>query len=157
MVLRSPKRLILSLLASYAAAALGSLATFPSIPTWYAGLHKPAFNPPNWIFGPVWSVLYTLMGIALYLVWVKKSKRPKRVAYILFGTQLALNTLWSVVFFGLHSPAVGVIIILALLLAIVATMISFWRFSRAAALLLVPYVAWVSFASALNIAIAAHN
>ena len=92
-----------SILASFAAGAIGSLATIPNIPSWYAGLDKPPFLPPNEIFGPVWSLLYTLMGIALAMVILHKAK-DKKPAYIWFGIQLTLNTLWSIVFFGLHLP-----------------------------------------------------
>lgn len=156
-MIRSPKRLALSLLISYGAAALGSLATFPSIQGWYAELAKPDFNPPNWVFGPVWTLLYTLMGVALYIVWQQRSKQSKRLAFIFFGLQLALNTLWSVVFFGLHLPLLGVAVIVTLLLAIILTATMFWQFSKLAASMLIPYVAWVSFATALNIAIAVLN
>lgn len=157
MVIRNPRRLIVSLIISYAAGALGSLATFPSIQGWYAGLDKPYFNPPNWVFGPVWTLLYTLMGIALYLVWQQRSKHAKRPFYVLFGIQLALNTLWSVVFFGLHQPLLGVGVIVLLLLSIIVTAALAWKVSRPAAYLLLPYIAWVSFATALNIAIAVLN
>lgn len=150
-------KLVISIAASLAAGAVGSLATIPNIPSWYAALDKPWFNPPNWIFGPVWTTLYILMGISLYLVWVARSKEQKRTAYILFGAQLFLNALWSIVFFGLHEPLAAVGIILLLLVSLVVTFGSFWRFSRVASLLLVPYIAWVSFASCLNIAIALLN
>lgn len=156
-MVRSPKRLIISLALSFLAGALGSLATFPSIPTWYAGLAKPWFVPPNWIFGPVWTLLYILMGVSLYLVWMQKSKQSKKLAYVFFGAQLALNAAWSVVFFGLHQPAAAVVVIGALLVMILLTMLKFWSFSKKAAYLLIPYVLWVCFASALTVAIAVLN
>lgn len=150
-------KLFSSIAVSLAAGGIGSLATIPNIPSWYAALDKPWFNPPNWIFGPVWTTLYILMGVSLYLVWVTPSKRRKQAAYILFGAQLFLNTLWSIVFFGLHAPFVAIGIILMLLISLIVTMRLFWDLSKLAALLLVPYVAWVSFASCLNIAIAVLN
>lgn len=152
-----PVRFIASLAIAYFAAAIGSLATFPAIPNWYAGLDKPWFNPPNSIFGPVWTVLYTLMGMSLYLVWTAKTKHSKRAAYAWFGVQLVLNSLWSIVFFGLQQlwPAVAVIVLLWL--SIAATIYFFWRISRRAAYLLLPYIAWVTFATALNISIAVLN
>lgn len=156
-MIRNPKRLVLSLLVVFAAAAWGSLATFPSISGWYAGLAKPSFNPPNWIFGPVWTVLYTLMGVSLYLIWQKRSSRSKRSAYTLFGLQLGLNVLWSTVFFGLYQPDFGMAVIVALLAMVVATAIIFWPFSRPAAVLLLPYIVWTCFAGALNIAIVILN
>src|SRR3989339_1453671 len=104
-------RIIGSLIAvaiSFAAGAIGSFATSPSIPTWYASLNKPSFNPPNWIFGPVWTLLYVMMGIASYLIWEKGWGKPEvKVALSLFAVQLILNSLWSVLFFGMHSPLFG--------------------------------------------------
>lgn len=150
-------KLLTCIMASLAVGAIGSIATIPNIPIWYAGLDKPWFNPPNWIFGPVWTILYVLMGVALYLVWTSQSKRGKRRAFALFGIQLFLNTAWSIVFFGLHTPWAAVGIIALLLIFIIITMIEFRRFSRIAMYLLVPYLAWVSFASLLNISIAVLN
>ncbi len=118
---------------------------------------KPTFVPPNWVFGPVWTVLYLLMGISLYLVWMQQSKRSKQLAFAFFGLQLVLNTAWSVVFFGFHQPVTAVAVIFALLVAIAATMVQFWQFSRRAVYLLVPYLLWVSFATALTIGIAILN
>ena len=150
-------KLLTCIMASLAVGAIGSIATIPNIPIWYAGLDKPWFNPPNWIFGPVWTILYVLMGVALYLVWTSQSKRGKRRAFALFGIQLFLNTAWSIVFFGLHMPWTAVGIIALLLIFIIMTMIEFRHFSRIAMYLLVPYLAWVSFASLLNISIAVLN
>lgn len=150
-------KLVGSILISFAAGGLGTLATTPNIPTWYAQLDKPWFNPPNWVFGPVWSTLYLMMGVALYLVWTTKSKLSKTRAFVLFGIQLTLNTLWSVVFFGLHQPWAAVVVIVLLWIAIILAIREFAKFSRVAAWLLVPYVAWVTFASCLNIAIAILN
>lgn len=151
------KKLLISLIVSFAAGAIGSLATFPNIPTWYAGLAKPGFNPPNWVFGPVWTLLYVLMGVSLYLVWTTQSKKPKNQAFTFFAAQLVLNALWSLVFFGAHALWLGVGVILALWLCIAWCIKLFWPFSRPAAWLLAPYLAWVSFATALNIAVALLN
>lgn len=148
---------VISIIGSFAAGAIGSLATAPNIPTWYATLEKPLLNPPNWIFGPVWSVLYLLMGIALGLIILEASKRSKKRAYFWFGLQLALNTAWSLVFFGLHSPWLGVAVIIALIISIVMTIREFYQFNRYSAWLLVPYLAWVCFATYLTIGIALLN
>jgi tryptophan-rich sensory protein len=134
------------------------LFTFPAIGSWYAGLAKPSFTPPNWVFGPVWITLYALMGGALFLVWREKKKLEAKksrtagleLAFAVFGIQLVLNALWSIVFFGLRAPLLALIEIIALWLSIVACIALFWRVSRAAALLLLPYLAWVTVASALN-------
>ncbi|NYZ74046.1 tryptophan-rich sensory protein [Candidatus Micrarchaeota archaeon] len=135
-----------------AAGGIGSLFTMQSIPTWYAGLNKPDFSPPNWVFGPVWTTLYILMGIAAYLVYAKGMKKKEiRGALMIFGGQLVLNTLWSILFFGLHSPLYGFVCIIALWLAIAATIWKFYGVSKNAGLLLVPYILWVSFASVLNL------
>ena len=147
-------KVVFSILICQAAGFLGSLATTPSIATWYKTVAKPSFNPPNAIFGPVWLSLYLMMSISLFLVWrqwgAAKGVRP---ALIIFFVQLALNTLWSVLFFGLHQPGWAFLEIVVLWLFILLTMIVFWRLSRAAGLLLLPYLLWVSFASALNFAI----
>ena len=137
---------------------VGSIYTAPSIPTWYAALQKPSFNPPNWVFFPVWTILYILMGVSLFLVW-RQDKHFKRAktATALFLAQLAANTLWSIVFFGWHDIAGGFIVILILWTLIAATIISFAKASKTAATLLVPYICWVSFATVLNCSILALN
>lgn len=145
-------KLIFSIALCQATGVLGSLFTVQSIPTWYATLAKPSFAPPNFIFAPVWLVLYVLMGISFYLIIVKKSKQ-KTKAIQLFLIQLFLNALWSPVFFGLQSPLLGLIVIVALLVLIVVTTKQFYRIDKNAAYLLVPYLLWVSFATALNGAI----
>jgi translocator protein len=150
-------KLVTSIIVPFIAAAIGNLATIPSIPTWYATLEKPFFSPPNWVFGPVWTVLHLLMGISLYMLWTQSSKKDKTKAFVTFGAQLILNTLWSIVFFGLHSPIGGVVVILVLLMVIIVTMRYFWHFSKPATYLLVPYILWVSFATVLNISIALLN
>ncbi len=136
------------------AGIVGSLATFSAIPTWYATLVKPTFAPPNWLFGPVWTLLYAMMGIALYLVWQKGLEKPDvKKGMALFGVQLVLNVLWSLLFFGLHNPALALLDIVLLAAMIAATAAQFKKVSTAAALLLVPYLAWVVFAAALNFGI----
>ena len=136
------------------AGAIGSVFTFDAIPVWYASLAKPPFSPPNWIFGPVWTSLYILMGISAYLIWQKGwANKPVRAAITLFGAQLSLNTIWSILFFGMRSPSLGFAGIVLLWISIVLTMRDFHRLDRRAAYLLVPYILWVSFASILNFAI----
>jgi|WetSurMetagenome_2_1015567.scaffolds.fasta_scaffold121094_3 translocator protein len=140
------------------AGIIGAAFTFDAIPTWYAGLNKPFFTPPSWVFGPAWTTLYALMGIAAYLVWEKGTARKDvRSALGLFGTQLALNTAWSIAFFGLRSPWAGVAIIILLWIAIAATTRAFWGISKNAGYLMVPYILWVSFAAILNVAVAVLN
>ena len=140
-----------SILICHFAGLIGSVATYPYITTWYASLQKPFFNPPNWLFGPAWLILYTLMGISLYLVWEKglKNKEVKR-SVVVFGVQLALNSLWSVLFFGLKNLMLAFIEIIALWAFIAISIVSFYKISKKAALLLVPYILWVSFAALLN-------
>lgn len=151
--------LLISLVGPLAAGAIGGAVTYPQITTWYAALDKPFFNPPNAVFGPVWTTLYILMGLALYFIWTapKSKKYDKKRAMQAFGVQLALNVLWSVVFFGLQSPWLGVITIVGLLLAILLTVQLFQPISKKAAYLLVPYVLWVSFATVLTTAVAVMN
>ncbi|HMQ95806.1 MAG TPA: tryptophan-rich sensory protein [Candidatus Saccharibacteria bacterium] len=147
---------IVSILISLAAGGIGSVATVPNIPSWYAGLDKPPLLPPNELFGPVWTALYILMGIALALVILHQAN-SKKYAYIWFGVQLVLNTLWSIVFFGLHQPWVAVAVIIALIASIVMTMKEFRRFVPASLWLFVPYLAWVLFATYLNVGVAVLN
>lgn len=144
--------LVLFIAAPQAAGLLGTIFTTPAIPGWYANLVKPDFSPPNWIFGPVWTALYLAMGIAAFLVWRRRSPHSSR-ALVAFWVQLALNTLWSILFFGMKSPLLGLIDIVLLWLAIVWTMVEFKKVSKPAFWLLVPYLLWVSFATALNFSI----
>jgi benzodiazapine receptor len=147
-------KLVLSIVICQGAGFLGSLATMPSIATWYKTIAKPSFNPPNAVFGPVWITLYALMAVALFLIWKRGAATVGvKSAMILFFAQLVLNTLWSVLFFGLHQPMWAFFEILVLWLFILLTLIAFWRIALPAGLLLVPYLLWVSFASALNFAI----
>ncbi len=136
-----------SILIPLAAGYIGSIFTISSIPTWYAALNKPTFSPPNWIFGPVWTALYIMMGISLYMVW---KREPDSIPLSLFGIQLSLNVLWSYLFFGLKSPLYAFIEIIMLWAAILLTILNFKNISKTAAILLIPYLLWVSFAAVLN-------
>jgi translocator protein len=133
---------------------IGAIFAAPSISGWYAGLAKPSFSPPNWVFAPVWTFLFLLMGIALFLVWEKgiDGKNVKKAMQV-FGIQLGLNLLWSILFFGLRSPLYGLLEIILLWAAIVLTISEFSKVSRNAGLLLIPYIAWVSIAMMLNLSI----
>ena len=139
--------LVVWLILCFAAPALGS-ATGPG--EWYAQLQKPSWNPPGWVFGPVWTALYTMMAVAAWLVWKQDGFKAQRRPLTLFLMQLALNATWTPLFFGLHWPGVAFFEMVLLWLAITATLVAFWRVSRVAAWLLAPYLAWVSFAAVLN-------
>ena len=144
-------KLIICIVACLGAGVIGSVFTRSAIPTWYATLEKPAFTPPNWLFAPVWTLLYILMGIAAFLVWRKGlENRQVRIALIVFLIQLVLNALWSVVFFGLESPLYGLVVISILWVAILVTIIKFFKISRVASVLMWPYLLWVTFAAVLN-------
>lgn len=134
------------------AGGLGSLATTPNIATWYAGLAKPWFNPPNAVFPIVWTLLYAMMAVAGWLAWRPGGRTGGRTL-VPFLVQIALNVAWSFVFFAGHSPLAGLVVIALLLAAIVWTIAVFWPISRTAALLLLPYLLWVAFAAVLNVAI----
>ena len=131
----------------FATAGIGAM--FPP-GQWYEGLMKPAWNPPNWIFGPVWTVLYAMMAIAAWLVWKRHGFSAAAFPLAIFIVQLVLNAGWSWLFFGLHRPDVAFFEIIILWIAILATMVLFWRLDRLAGVLLAPYLAWVSFAAVLN-------
>lgn len=147
-------KLVTSIAVCQLTGLLGSLFTASSVSTWYTTLARPAFSPPNWVFGPVWTTLFVLMGVAGYLVWREGvHRRAVRVALTIGVGQLVLNLLWSVLFFGLRNPGAAFVEIVILWLAILATIIAFARVSRTAAWLLVPYILWVSFASYLNFGI----
>lgn len=146
--------LVVAIVASQLAGAIGSMATAPAVREWYPTLTKPSFNPPSWVFGPVWITLYTLMGIAAWLVWRAGWGRPiVRAALIAFIVQLALNALWSWVFFGFHELFWAFVEIIALWIAIVVTTALFFRVSTWAGVLMIPYILWVSFAAVLNYSI----
>ena len=145
------KRLIISLALPQLAGTVGSFFTTPAISTWYTTLQRPSFSPPNWLFGPVWIMLYILMGISVYLIWQKvEQNKIARGALWLFWIHLFFNAIWSVIFFGLQNPGLAFINIIIIWLLIIALMIKFWKISRWASYLLIPYLLWVSFASVLN-------
>lgn len=144
-------KLIIAIVICELAGIIGSIFTTPYIPTWYAGLIKPSFTPPGWLFGPAWTTLFALMGIALFLVYKKGLKRPNvKMAVYVFFIQLVLNIIWSIVFFGFQNPGFAFIEIVCLWLTILATILAFAKVSKPAAWLLIPYILWVSFASVLN-------
>ena len=132
------------------AGVIGAYFTTPAIPDWYNGLVKPEFTPPNWVFAPVWNLLYCLMGIALFLVWNSKTTEERKAALKIFAGQLVLNVIWSAVFFGGRSPFDGLQVIVTLWLAIALTIARFKKVSSAATWLLVPYWVWVTYAAFLN-------
>ena len=157
MVPTTPKRpwigLIVLLVLCFTAAGIGSAVTTPQIDGWYANLAKPSWNPPNWIFAPVWTMLYLAMAVAAWLVWKQDGIAGAKLPLALFGVQLALNTLWSCLFFGLENPGFAFAEVLLLWVAIAVTMVTFWFRSKVAGLLFVPYLAWVTFAAFLNFTI----
>jgi translocator protein len=134
----------------FAVAGLGAAATATSVNGWYQTLVKPSWNPPDWIFGPVWTALYLLMAVSAWLVWRQQGWPTARPALIWFGIQLSLNLLWSVVFFGMQRPGLAVVEMVLLWISIVATCLAFRASSYTAAMLQVPYLAWTSFAAVLN-------
>jgi tryptophan-rich sensory protein len=143
-------KLVASVMLCQVAGFLGSLFTTPAIPTWYQTLNKPFFTPPNWIFGPVWISLFVLMGISLFLVWRKSDHPQFKPALLFFSVQFILNILWSAAFFGLKSPLLGLMDIILLWVAILLTILNFFKVSKIAGMLLIPYLLWVSFATLLN-------
>jgi benzodiazapine receptor len=155
---RSWWKLIVLLLIVCAVAATGAIVTVPKIATWYAALNKPAFNPPAWVFAPVWVVLYGLMALAAWRVWeAPAAPSEKRGALAHFAVQLVLNALWPPVFFGLQRPVSGLILMLVLLAAVCTTVRRFYLIDPLAGSMLLPYLAWVAFATVLNAAIVGLN
>lgn len=147
-------KLITAIVICELAGIIGSIFTASAIPAWYTTLTKPALNPPGWIFGPVWTTLYALMGISLFLVWNKGiHQKNVRLAVLVFALQLTLNAAWSIVFFSLENPGWAFLNIITMWLTIVWTMILFYKISKPAMYLLIPYILWVSFASYLNFSI----
>ena len=160
---RSTLALILFLAISFGVAALGALSTIQNVDGWYSDAAKAFWTPPNAVFGPVWTVLYTLMSVAAWLVWRERGRTDVRPALMIYVVQLILNALWTPVFFGLF-PAVGLsalwialLIIVAIDVAVLITMLRFWKVRRLAAVLLIPYWAWVLYATTLNVYIAVKN
>ncbi|HEX9911812.1 MAG TPA: TspO/MBR family protein [candidate division Zixibacteria bacterium] len=144
-------KLIISLIICQLAGVIGSIFTTPAIPGWYAALVKPTLNPPNWVFAPVWTTLFLLMGISAFLVWRKGIENPRvNLALQFFIVQLVLNSLWSVLFFGLRSPLLGFVEIILLCFFILLTIVYFFKVTKIAGILLLPYFVWVSFATVLN-------
>ncbi|MFB0556923.1 MAG: TspO/MBR family protein [Dehalococcoidia bacterium] len=151
-------KLVVSIVACQCAGLIGSIFTMPAIPTWYETLAKPSFTPPSWLFAPAWVTLYVLMGVAAFLIWRKGLDiRNVKSALIIFLVQLVLNALWSAIFFGAKSLIGGAVVIVLLWIAILFTILRFFKISAAAGGLLIPYILWVSFASVLNISILALN
>ncbi len=151
-------KLIVSVVGCELVGILGTPFTISAIPGWYATLSKPSFAPPNWIFGPAWTLLYFLMGVAFYLIWRQGwKKKPVKIAGKYFLAQLGLNFIWSPIFFGLRSPLLGLGVIVALWAMIIMTMRKFYPLSRTAFYLLIPYLLWVSFATLLNAGIVVLN
>lgn len=144
---------VVLLFVCFAAAGIGGAVTTPKIAGWYATLAKPSWNPPNWIFGPVWSALYFCMAVAAWLSWRQGGFSGATLPLALFGVQLGLNVLWSCLFFGLQSPGLAFLEVLLLWVAIAATMVTFWQRSVIAGILFLPYLAWVTFARILNFTI----
>lgn len=151
--LRDTVGLIAFVALCFGTAGIGSWLTTLGLGDWYEGLVKPSFTPPGWIFGPVWSALYLMMAVAAWLVWRRQGFAKASGALGLFGVQLALNVAWSGLFFAMQSPGAAMVDIVLLWLAILATLVAFARHSATAAWLLVPYLAWVSFAAVLNFAL----
>ena len=152
--IKSWPKLLFSLLITQAAGWVGSIFTMPQIDTWYATLNKPSFNPPSWVFGPVWTILFLLMGVSLYLIWTGTwHHKLKEEALMIFIAQLILNVFWSIAFFGFQNLALAFLEILILWTSILFTILFFYRLNKTAAYLLVPYIVWVSFAAVLNFAI----
>jgi tryptophan-rich sensory protein len=144
----------LAVLPIVAASLIGNAATMPKIAGWYASLVKPAFNPPNWLFGPVWTLLFAMMAYSVYRIWTLRSDTPGRnSALVVFYAQLLLNPAWSIAFFGMENPGLGLAVIVPFLALIVLTIVAFRPLDRMAAMLLVPYAVWVSYATVLNISL----
>ena len=143
-------KLVASVILCQIAGFLGSLFTTSAISTWYKTLNKPFFTPPNWIFSPVWISLFILMGISLFFVWRRSDHPQFKPALIFFFVQLIFNILWSVAFFGLRAPLLGLMDIVLLWIAILFTILNFFKVSKFAGVLLIPYLLWVSFATLLN-------
>jgi translocator protein len=147
-------KFVISVLVPLAVGGISGWLTMPEIAGWYAGLNKPSFNPPNYLFGPVWTTLYALMGIAFFLIWKSnKDAAQKKKAMLLFGVQLVLNFFWSLIFFTGHQIGWALVEIIVMWLFILFTIFAFGKISSVAAWLLVPYICWVSFATLLNAAL----
>ncbi|MFZ5377013.1 MAG: TspO/MBR family protein [Patescibacteria group bacterium] len=156
--MKNLSKLVASIIGCELSGILGSIFTFSAIPTWYAGLNKPPFAHPNWIFGPVWTMLYFLMGVSFFLIWRLGWKKKKvATATKFFLAQLGVNFIWSPIFFGLKSPMLALVVIIMMWALIMQTMLKFYPLSKPAFYLLLPYLLWVSFATILNGAIVVLN
>ena len=144
---------VIAFLSVSAVSVAGQIATYPNLQPWYAGLAKPSFNPPNWVFAPVWTILFVLMGVAFWRILRLPASSVRRKAVLVFAVLLALNAAWSWMFFGAHSPALGMVNIVPQLAVIGAAIVFFARLDRLAAACLVPLFAWVTFATVLNVSI----
>lgn len=147
---RTSLGLIVSMVICFAASAVGALFTTPQIDGWYATLDRPGFAPPNWVFGPVWTILYAMMAVAVWMIWKTERSRSRVVPLTLFAIQLILNVFWSVLFFGMQNPFLAFLEIILLWILILSTILSFTQYSKPAAFLMVPYWLWVTFAMVLN-------
>lgn len=141
---------LISILITQFAGVLGSVFTANSVTTWYQTLNKPSFNPPSWLFAPVWTTLYTLMGISSFIVWQNRNLPGAKLALTVYVIQLILNATWSILFFGLKNPGIAFAEIIILLIFIIINTVLFWRISTWAGILMIPYILWVSFATILN-------
>ncbi len=150
MQISNTPKLIISIILTVGLGSLGGLFTIAEIPTWYAGLNKPSFNPPNWIFGPMWTTLYLLMGISFYMIWKIPPSPARTQAIRIFVIQFVLNFCWSIIFFSMHQIGWALVEIIAMWVCILLTILQFRKLSTTAAVLLIPYLLWVSFASLLN-------
>lgn len=146
-------QLILAIAVCQLAGGIGSLFTYPQIENWYQGIEKSSLNPPNWVFGPVWMTLFTLMGISLWLIWQKKENKNFKLALIFFACQLVLNSLWSVLFFGYALVLIAFIEMIVLWILILLTAIYCYKINKISGLLFIPYLLWVGFASYLTYAV----
>jgi len=151
-------RLIIAILICQMIGLIGAVFTSSSVSTWYVTLTKPSFNPPNWVFAPVWTTLYIMMGISAFLVWEKGFENQKvKTSLSIFGIQLILNLSWTIIFFGLKSTMGGLVVIIILWFLILLTILHFYKLSKVAGIILLPYIMWVSFATVLNTAIVILN
>lgn len=147
-------KFVFSIAICQSAGLIGAVFTVSSIKNWYNFLNQPPFRPPNWVFGPVWIILYTLMGISLYLIWIKGTKKKEvRYALKLFAVHLVVNATWSIVFFGMRNIPLSLVNIIALWVLIIMVMSKFYKIDKRASLILIPYLTWVSFATILNFSI----
>lgn len=145
---------LVSIVIAQLAGIVGSFFTANSVKSWYLTINKPSWNPPSFVFGPVWISLYTLMGVASYLIWQKRGVNQNvKAALVVYGVHLVLNALWSILFFGLRNPGIAFLEIIGLLFFIVLTMVMFYKIRPITLWLLLPYLTWVSFASFLNFTI----